>query len=356
MGPIYDPAAPTTSGPYDDAMLEEFDDGQDETADGTGGEHPRRHRRLGRGRRIVVSVLALLLLVVVGVGGYGWFLSSKVDRNLKHEALLGSAAGQTTTSKGKKLVADEGTNYLLIGSDARPGETASRADVIQLVHVDQDRGQVWIIHFPRDLYVPIPGRGEDKINAAYAYGQSPLLVRTIQDLVGVKVDHVAKTDFEGFKNLTDALGGVTVNNSQPSPQFPRGSVDLDGERALLYVRERKTLAEGDISRGQRQQAWLKGIMAKTLTPGVLLNPGKLNAVIDAGTSNTVVDNSLTGGKIRSEAVKMRSVRGSDIHFVTAPFSGYGTAPDGGSIDVLDEQGMSELSDALRTDRMESYQP
>lgn len=355
MGPIYDPGGAPRPGPYHDAMLEEFDDGQDETADGTGGERRRRHRRMGPGRRILVSVLALLLLVVVGVGGYGWFLSSKVDRNLKHEPLLGRAAKQTETTKGKKLVADQGTNYLLIGSDARPGETASRADVIQLIHVSHDHDKVWIIHFPRDLYVPIPGRGQDKINAAYAYGESPLLVSTIQDLVGVKVDHVAKTDFEGFKNLTDALGGVTVNNSQPSPQFPRGSVELDGERALRYVRERKTLAEGDISRGQRQQAWLKGIMAKTLTPGVLLNPAKLNAVIEAGTSNTVVDDSLTAGTIRSQAVRMRSVRGSDIHFVTAPFSGYGTSPSGASIDVLDEQGMSELSDALRTDRMESYQ-
>ncbi len=70
-------------------------------------------------------------------------------------------------------------------------------------------------------------------------------------------------------------------------------------------------------------------MAKTLTPGVLLNPGKLNAVIDAGTSNTVVDNSLTGGKIRSEAVKMRSVRGSDIHFVTAPSAATARRPTAG---------------------------
>ena len=129
----------------------------------------------------------------------------------------------------------------------------------------------------------------------------------------------------------------------------------DGDEALAYVRERKTLAEGDISRGQRQQAWLKGIMTKTLTPGVLLNPGRLGNVIEAGTKNTIVDNALTTGKIRSEAFKLRGVRGGNIHFVTAPFSGYGTAPDGGSIDILDEQGMSRLSDALRTDHMESYQ-
>ncbi len=329
-------------------MLEEFDDVAST-------DPPRRaRRRHRRGRRIVGTILAALLLLVVGVGGYGWFVSSTVDKNLTHDNLLGETKEETTTTEGKKLVDDAGDNYLLIGSDARPGETASRADVIQLVHVDADHGAIWIIHFPRDLYVPIPGHGEDKINAAYAYGDSPLLVRTIQDLVGVKIDHVAKTDFEGFKQLTDALGGVQVDNPQPGPDFPGGTIHLDGAQALDFVRERKRLAEGDISRGQRQQAWLKAILRETLAPEVLLNPGRLNDVIVAGTEHTVVDNGLTAGVIRSEAIRLRSVRGGDIHFVTAPFSGYGTTAQGASIDILDEQGMAALSDALRTDDMAGY--
>lgn len=303
---------------------------------------------MSRRRRIAVSILAFLLLVTVGIGGYGWFLSSKVDRNLAREDLIGE---QDTEG----LVDDKGENYLLIGSDARPGD-AGRADVIQLVHIDEAEENIWIIHFPRDLYVEIPGRGEDKINAAYAYGKSPLLVSTIQDLVGVKIDHVAQIDFEGFEQLTDALGGVTVENEQASPKYPKGATELDGESALEFVRERKTLEEGDISRGQRQQAWLKGIMTKTLTPGVLLNPRKLSNVIDAGTEHTVVDKALTGGAIRSQAIGLRSIRGGDIHFVTAPFDGYGTSPEGASIDILDEEGMDELGSALQTDHMESFDP
>ena len=332
-------------------MLEEFDDNSEESA-----EAPhRRRRRWGTGKRIAASVLALALLVAIGIGGYGWFISNKIDRNLAHEDLIGDARDQKTTTEGRDLVDDAGDNYLLIGSDAREGEGGGRADVIQLVHVDEAKDNIWIIHFPRDLYVPIPDRGEDKINAAYAYGQSPLLVSTIQDLLGVKIDHVAKTDFEGFQNLTDALGGVRVNNSQPSPKYSEGPHELDGGEALQFVRERKTLEEGDISRGQRQQAWLKGIMSKTLTPGVLLNPSRVNGVIDAGTAHTVVDDGLTAGTIRGEAIGLRSIRGDDIHFVTAPFSGYGTSPGGASIDVLDEKGMAELSDALRSDDMESYE-
>lgn len=337
-------------GLYSVGMLEEFDDAGDESAD-----PPRRRRRWGRGKRIAASVLALVLLVAVGIGGYGWFISNKIDRGLAHEDLIGDARDQDTTSQGRDLVDDAGENYLLIGSDAREGESGGRADVIQLVHVDEAKDNIWIIHFPRDLYVPIPGRGEDKINAAYAHGRSPLLVSTIQDLVGVRIDHVAKTDFAGFQNLTDALGGVRINNSQPSPKYSEGTHELDGDEALEFVRERKTLEEGDISRGQRQQAWLKGIMSKTLTPGVLLNPSRVNGVIDAGTAHTVVDEDLTAGTIRSQAIGLRSIRGEDIHFVTAPFSGYGTSPEGASIDVLDERGMADLSDALRSDDMEAYE-
>ena len=331
-------------------MLEDFSDAPER-------KRRRTRRPMGTGKRILVSLLALVLLIIIGIGAYVWFLSSKVDRNLDREDLLGTQSEDydpNRDSSGNKLVTDAGTNYLLLGSDARPGETFSRADVIQLVHVDEDNENIWLIHFPRDLYVPIDGHGKDKINAAYAYGKAPLLVRTIQDLVGVKIDHVAKTDFEGFVALTNALGGVTVNNPQGGDDFPKGRIELDGDEALEFVRERKSLQEGDISRGERQQAWLKGIMNETLTPGVLLNPAKLTDVIDAGTKHTTVDNQLTTSKIRSQAIALRGVRGDDIHFVTAPFAGYGTTSGGASIDVLDERGMERLGEALQRDDMDSF--
>lgn len=331
-------------------------------------EEPRsRRRRRTWPRRLAVSVLVLALLVVIGLGAYAWLLSDRVDDNLTREDLIGSGVvdgkqvDPDRTTTGEQLVSGRGTNYLLIGSDARPGETSSRADVIQLVHVDEGGGAVWMVHFPRDLYVDIPGHGKDKINAAYAFGESPLLVRTVQDLVGVKIDHVAKTDFEGFKQLTDAVGGVRVYATEASSETGNGNTtitegynDLDGEQALGFVRERYQLSEGDISRGERQQAWLRAIMDKTLDPAVLLNPRRLGKVIDAGTQNTVVDNGLTGGEIRRQALAMRGVRGDDIHFVTAPWDGFGTTSGGASIVNLDEAGMSRLSDALRSDDMASF--
>ncbi len=80
-----------------------------------------------------------------------------------------------------------------------------------LAHVPADHRNVTLIHFPRDLYVSIPGKGKNKLNAAYAFGGAPLLVTTMQNLLGVKIDHVAVTGFENFKAMTDAVGGVDVN-------------------------------------------------------------------------------------------------------------------------------------------------
>lgn len=333
---------------------------EDDLFDDNTREHRSARRSSGRGvRRALIVLLCTALVLAVGAAGYLGYLNSKVD-DVRREALLptdngGNDAASSTT--GEKLVTDAGTNYLVIGSDARPGETASRSDVIQLVHIPEDSSAVYLIHFPRDLYVEIPGRGQGKINASFAYGGAPLLVQTLQDLLGVKIDHVAKTDFEGFKQMTDAVGGVRVwadEASSGTVEIKQGWNDLNGEQALGFVRERKQLSEGDISRGQRQQAWLKAIMTKALSRDVLLNPVKFSQFVQAGTSNSVVDDTLTTGDMRNQALALRGVRGEDIHFITAPFSGYGMTEGGESIDILDEQGMAELGDALKADDMAGY--
>jgi LCP family protein required for cell wall assembly len=323
---------------------------------------PRRTSRVGR--RIVVFLASLLALAVVAAGGFVVFLNEKVSGNITQEELLPTPAAATpsATLPGGEVVKvpqkGVGQNYLIIGSDARPGEGASRSDVIVLAHVPQDKSAVQLVHFPRDLYVSIPGRGKDKINAAYAYGGAPLLVRTLQDLLGVKVDHVAKTDFEGFRSMTDAVGGVRVYAEEPSSTggitIREGFNDLNGEQALAFVRERYQLSEGDISRGRRQQAFIKALMMKALSREVVTNPVRLAKFADAATDNLVVDKGLTVGKMRTEAFALRGVRSGDVVFVTAPFTGFGTAPDGGSIDIVDERAMSALGKALRTDTMDEY--
>ena len=336
---------------YTGRVLDQFEDTETPPA------RPRRSRL----KRMSAIILALVLLVVVGgSAAYLLFLNHTVDSNVKHESLLPTpGVGGASDAPTKNAAAKDAQNFLIIGSDARSGLAGARSDVIVLMHVAGDRKTVNLIHFPRDLYVDIPGRGKDKINAAFAYGGAPLLVQTIQGLVGVPVDHVAIIDFEGFKRMTDAVGGVNVyveeSSASSSYTFTKGYQQMGGAEALAFVRERKDLSEGDISRGRRQQAFIKALMLKSLSKSVLANPVKLAEFVDAGTSNLTVDQDFSTGDMRSEAVAMRNLRGKDIAFITAPFTGYGTSPVGGSIDLLDVPGMATLGEALQNDAMETYE-
>ena len=98
-----------------------------------------------------------------------------------------------------------------------------------VMHLAADRKSAYMISFPRDMYVPIPGHGKNKINAAFAYGGPQLTVRTLEGLLNTRMDHVALIDFEGFIKLTEELGGVKVYNKYASVSwgyFPVGNADL----------------------------------------------------------------------------------------------------------------------------------
>ena len=346
VDPVRDMAEPDIFDP------DETDDPEDPS------ESPRPRREKRRNRRVLIAAITLLLVPLLAVGGYLAYLNHLVTKNVKTELLLPNEGPVDGSGNVVAQPADNGTNYLLIGSDAGPGREGGRSDVMVLVHVPDDHSRVTLIHFPRDLWVPIPGHKEGKLNAAYAYGGPPLLVTTMQNLLGVKIDHVAKVGFEGFKNITNAVGGVDVKVEEPSTskgiQFTVGTMHMDGDTALAFVRERKQLSEGDISRGRRQLAFIKALMLQTLNKDTLLNPVRLANVIDAATSNTTVDQNLDVSDMRTEAFALRGLRGGDIDFITAPFTGFGTSADGQSIDIVDEVKMKELGEAIRTDALASY--
>jgi len=329
-----------------------------------------RPRRMRRRTKLALAVALVLFVVPIAlVTGYGVYLSRVVSSNVHHDNLLpkfpadvaagtdGPAAGVAGAGPAQPVVG-KGMNFLLLGSDAGPGREGGRSDVIMLVHIPDDRSKIQLIHFPRDLYVSIPGRGKDKINAAYAYGGAPLLVQTVQTLIGVRIDHVGLIGFEGFKSMTDAVGGVDVVVEESSNEsgyvFTKGMMHLSGDQALAFVRERHQLSEGDISRGRRQQAFLKALMLKGLSADTLTNPTRLASFLDAATRNLTVDQGLDVAQMQSLAFSLRNVRGGDIRFITAPFSGFGTSPVGGSIDIVDEAKMTAMGQAVAADQLDGY--
>ncbi|MEI2825737.1 MAG: LCP family protein [Dermatophilaceae bacterium] len=251
-------------------------------------------------------------------------------------------------------------NILLIGADAATGGV-SRSDVIILAHISADQKRVDLIHFPRDYYVKVPGHGYTKINHSYAYGGSPLLVHTIQGATGVKIDHVAKTDFEGYSRTIDTIGGidVTINESSPAkngyPAYTKGQVvHMSGQEALFYVRERKALNQGDIGRGQRQMDVLVAIAAKVASPEKITNPVEMNRSLGAVASNLTTDRSFGVEQIASLAYSLRNVRSTGgVHSWTAPWSGASMKSGMSVVDPSWPQ-VEILSKALKQDTMSGY--
>jgi LCP family protein required for cell wall assembly len=339
-------------------------------------------------RKVILTALLVLLILLVGAGAtYLAVLNHSFVTNIVHESLLPpstpseawtgtgpSEVSPSTASPSTGTVSHEGVparkdlNILLIGSDGKTGVDSGRSDVIILAHVSGDRKKVYLVHFPRDMYVDIPGSGKDKINAAFFRGGSQLLVRTMQQLVGVTIDHVAVVGFEGFEEMTDAVGGVDVYAEEASvdevynEDFTEkwtntihvGMNHLDGKSALAFVRQRYQLTEGDISRGRRQQAFVKALLLKVLSRETLTNPARFARLVDAATRYLTVDSGFTTNKIYSLALSMRSLRSGDVVFVTAPIASYGTTSTGAWIEHVDYAKLARLSAALKSDRMSTY--
>jgi LCP family protein required for cell wall assembly len=310
-------------------------------------------------RRIIVSVVAVSLLLLVGsAAAYVGFINHTIKIQITHEALMPPPkAGESVPSRDP--ASGKAMNILLVGSDSRTAVDRGRSDVIMLIHVSSDRRHAYLVHFPRDMYVDVPGHRKDKINAAYAYGGPQLLVRTLQNLVDVPLDNVAVINFEGFKAMTDALGGVDVYAEEASTErsvVHVGVNHLDGDAALAFVRERYELSEGDISRGRRQQAFIRALMLEALSERTLANPARFADFVGAGARNLTVDNALSVSDMRSQALELRGLGRKDIVFLTAPITGFGTSPRGASIDIVDEARMALLSAALRSDTMSTISP
>lgn len=300
---------------------------------------------------------------------------------------FGNIGTITTDGLGNRPHADDGKdlNILLIGSDkgeAQPGQskTASisddaaaakwpvgkyRSDTLMVIHVPADRSEVYVVSIPRDSYVPIhDARGtsdhSEKINAAFSASGPLGTISTVEHLTGLRMNHVAIMDWDGFKDLSQAVGGVPVTipesffDPQQKVQWDAGEHLLQGKKALQYVRTRYGLADGDFDRIRRQQNFIRALMGKVLDQGVTSNPVRLNKTVGALTKNLTVDEDWSSSAMASLAMAMRGISASDVTFLTAPVAGTETVPVWGDIAQLDEAKGQELFSALADGTMADY--
>jgi LCP family protein required for cell wall assembly len=355
-----------------DDVFDGFDgDASREVADGGTPQRGRRGRR-GRTSRWPrwVKVVAILgtAALVVGVGFKvavnEW--QKSLDKNIERFGDPFQAIPKSDRATVDP-VAGDAANILLLGSDSRVSAgnpedwTAGgqRTDAIMILHLTADRKTASVTSIPRDSWVDIPGHGKNKINAAFSFGGPTLMVRTVESLTGVRIDHVVVIDFTGFKEITDALGGVRIcvpkTVSDKIGTVKAGCQTMGGEEALQYVRQRKTLAGGDFDRVRRQQNWIRAVLKKLSARGTLTNPLKLNSALDALTSATASDDAFTIDEMSDIALDYQGADVNDVAFFTAPLASPSTGKEGSqSVVYLDDAQGKILWEAVRKDKVDEY--
>ncbi len=323
--------------------------------------HPVRKALLG----LLACTLFLALAAVAGV----FYLQNRLDSQIQRidnvfTGLDNRPAKPTTGTAASSL------NILVMGTDRRaegsatgldgtgeewiPG--AQRTDAIMILHIDGDREGASLISIPRDSWVDVPGYGTNKINAAFSFSGPSLAIETVEQYTGVRIDHLAVIDMIGFEALTDTLGGVdikvpqTVEDTARNVVWAKGEHHLDGEEALLYVRQRYGLPRGDFDRVQRQQAFVRSLMRSTLQS--LRNDGPRTAydVLDTLSRHVSVDSGWSVGDLRSLAFDLRGMSTGDVDFMTVPVLGTGMEGDQ-SVVYLDASANRSLWEAVRNDRV-----
>ncbi|MBW0101567.1 LCP family protein [Pseudonocardia sp. KRD291] len=315
-----------------------------------------------RGRRVLIGLLVAVLVLVLAAAGAIFALTQSIGNDISRipDAFRDLQDANRPATFG-------GSTFLLVGTDTRatgattgsgaPADAGSqRSDVIMLATVQPDGTTGSVVSIPRDSWVDVPGRGMNKINAAYAFGGPSLLIRTVEGLTGVRVDHFGVIDFAGFQTLVDSVGGIDVNlaeaTSNAGVDFAAGPNHLDGARALAYVRQRYDLPNGDIDRAKRQQNALRALLSR-VQEQASSNPLALYDLSQSVGNTVSIDDTLSNTGLASLAVQYRDLRSSGISFVTSPVAGLGREGEQPVV-YLDEDKAKGLWGSIRNGSVAQY--
>lgn len=218
----------------------------------------------------VIGITLCIFIVGVGVKVYS-------DMKTTAEKLYTPLA-QEVPAEREELVdvkQQEPFSALLLGVDEREGD-AGRSDTMIVLTVNPSLGTTKILSIPRDTYTEINGADmKDKINHAFAYGGMEMSKLTVEQLLDIPIDYVAKINMKSFQEIIDIVGGITVNNeldfSYDGEHFPIGEIELDGNRALKYVRMRYEDPQGDFGRQNRQKQVIQGVLKESLSMNTIFN-------------------------------------------------------------------------------------
>lgn len=322
-----------------------------------GGSATRRTRRVR-----IRLILALIVLAIVA------FLVFLVATPL--HAWNGMHRDDATPG-GSRPAPGKGRNYLMVGSDKREGLTADeqqrlstgsavddpgqRTDSIMLIHVP-DSGKPALVSIPRDSYVMIPGKGRNKINAAYSLGGRELLVETVEQATGLRIDGFLEVGFGGFASVVDSVGGVDIcvpfdmDDPRAGINLKQGCQTMDGPTALGYVRARYSDPRGDLGRAERQRQFLAAIMHQAATPSTVLIPTRYWGFTHAVADGLSISNGMSMTDAADIFGAMRAVSNGDGYSTLVPVANPAYSTPAGLAVKWDADKAKALFAALRDDQ------
>lgn len=225
-----------------------------------------RKKRKRRWLRIT-GVISLLLIFALGVYGYSIYKALTDAVESMHQPLERQKSERRLDNV--KFGKQQPFSVLILGVDERNGDKG-RSDTMIVLTVNPKKESIKMLSIPRDTYTDIIGRGtKDKINHAYAFGGEQMAIDSVENFLDIPIDYYGRINMEGFKDLVDAVGGITVYNNfefkQDGYTFKKGEIYLDGKMALSYVRMRKGDPRGDFGRQERQRQVIQGVINKGLS-------------------------------------------------------------------------------------------
>lgn len=289
------------------------------------------HRTSGKKRAFRIISLVLLVLIL-GTGGVGWWAYNHLNGNID-SVDLDQAIG--VDNRPAKVVAGA-QNILVLGSDSRAGAngeldhgdvSGARSDTTMLVHIPEGRKKATAVSIPRDTLInrpdckdqdgkTVPGAKRTMINSVYGTAGPACVVKTVEQMSGIRIDHLVEVDFAGFKDLVDALGGVTVTLDKPingksgGLKLDAGTHRLNGTDSLKFVRTRKGYGDGsDLGRIGLQQQFMLAMLTEIKKQDALGSPARLYKLADAGTKALTTDSEL--GSLKGLSDFAQSMKGVD---------------------------------------------
>ncbi len=284
------------------------------------------------------------MLIAIGVIAGSIFLSSVMNR--MNEAAEVDPAIQTALEQEEEVKARDPFYMVIMGVDTREGDQVSRSDTLIVARIDPKEKTTTLISIPRDTRVDIPGEYTTKINAAHALGGPALVIETVSEFTGLPISHYMEIDFNGFKEMVDALGGVQVTVPEKIVDPKAGNYDptaytihpgpqtLNGAQALTFVRSRN-FPEGDLRRIENQQIFIKALVKQSLAMG---NALKLPALVNALADNVSTD--MSAGELLKLATAMKGMGEDGLETFSMP--GTPEMIGGVSYIIADEDAFAEI--------------